>query len=176
MKTTKTMTCPASAAAVPSVTTGLFAFAVLLGLGVAGSSTALAESWTIKSGRNIGTLQPTDSRKLADGSMYLTGGSKQLVETEDATYPVTGQSMDCRWMCKIPANGKDGTCITLCSGVDKDGDLFSFRAVAFGAGKYEVGPGTGKYANSTGGGTFETIQAVDPVLSETRWKGTLQLK
>jgi hypothetical protein len=154
----------------------IFAFALLLGLGVVGCSPALAQSWTIKSGRNIGTLLPTESRKLPDGSTYLTGGSKQLVETEDPTYPVTGQSMDCRWMCRIPVNGKDGACITLCGGVDKDGDLFSFRALAFGAGSYEVGPGTGKYARAAGGGTFETVQTDDPALSYVRWKGTLQLK
>jgi len=157
-------------------TKSIFAFAVLIALGVVCSSSALAQSWSIKSGRNIGTLLPSESRKLPDGSTYLTGGSKQLVETEDPSYPVTGQSMDCRWMCRIPANGKDGSCITLCAGVDKDGDLFSFRALAFGAGKYEVGPGTGKYANATGGGTFETVQTDDPALSYVRWKGTLQVK
>jgi hypothetical protein len=139
-------------------------------------SPALAQSWKINSGRNVGTLLPAESHKLADGSTYLIGGSKQLVVTEDATYPITGQSMDCRWICRIPANGKDGACITLCGGVDKDGDLFSFRALAFGAGSYEVGPGTGKYAKATGGGTFETVPTADPAIAHTQWKGTLQLK
>jgi hypothetical protein len=97
------------------------------------------------------------------------------VSTEDATYPVTGSSMDCRWSCKIAASGSEGACVTLCAGVDKDGDLFSFRALAFGGGKYEVGPGTGKYANATGGGTFETVPTDDPGLAYVRWRGTLQL-
>ena len=152
------------------------AFAVLVGLGVASVSPALAQSWKINNGQNFGTLLPTETRKLTDGSTYLTGGGKYLVETEDPTYPITGQSMDCRWICRIPANGKDGSCITLCGGVDKDGDLFSFRALAFGAGSYEVGPGTGKYSKATGGGTFETVPADDPALTHMRWKGTLQLK
>ena len=149
---------------------------VLLALGVACATPALAQSWKINNGRNTGALLPIESRKLPDGGTYLTGGSKVLVETEDPTYPITGQSMDCRWMCKIAANGKDGNCITLCAGVDKDGDLFSFRALAFGAGGYEVGPGTGKYAKASGGGTFESAPADDPALAHMRWKGTLQLK
>jgi hypothetical protein len=156
--------------------TDMLALSLLLILGAASASPALAQSWKINSGRNIGALLPTESRKLADGGTYLTGGSRQLVETEDPTYPITGQSMDCRWMCRIHANGKDGSCITLCAGVDKDGDLFSFRALAFGGGSYEVGPGTGKFAKATGGGTFETLTTDDPALSYVRWKGTLQLK
>ena len=162
--------------AASSIRKSALAFAVLLGLGVVSASSALAQSWKINSGRNIGTLLPAESRKLADGSTYLTGGSKVLVETEDPTYPVTGQTMDCRWICRIPGTGKDGSCITLCGGVDKDGDLFSFRALAFGAGVYEVGPGTGKYSKATGGGTFETVQTADPALTHMQWKGTLQLK
>jgi hypothetical protein len=155
---------------------GALVVAAMLGLGVASVGPALGQSWKINSGRNVGTLLPTDSRKLSDGSTYLTGGSKVLVETEDPTYPITGQSMDCRWMCRIPASGKDGACITLCGGVDKDGDLFRFRALAFGGGSYEVGPGTGKYSKASGGGTFETLPADDPTLAHVRWKGTLQLK
>ena len=111
---------------------------LMLALGVASVSPALAQSWKINSGRNVGALSPMGSRKLPDGSTYLTGGSKVFVETEDATYPITGQSMDCRWICRIPANGKDGLCSTLCGGVDKDGDLFSFRSMGFAAGNYEV--------------------------------------
>ena len=155
---------------------GILAVGLMLTLGLVAASPALAQSWKINNGRNIGTLLPTETRKLADGSTYLTGGSKVLVETEDPTYPITGQSMECRWICKIPANGKDGACITLCGGVDKDGDLFSFRALAFGAGAYEVGPGTGKYSKASGGGTFEPGPADDPALAHVRWKGTLQLK
>jgi hypothetical protein len=150
--------------------------AALLALCAASIAPALAQSWKINSGRNVGALLPTESRKLADGSTYLTGGSRVLVETEDPTYPVTGQAMDCRWICRIPANGKDGNCITLCGGVDKDGDLFSFRALAFGGGSYEVGPGTGKYAKASGGGTFESLPSDDPALTQMRWKGTLQLR
>jgi hypothetical protein len=139
-------------------------------------SIALAQSWKINSGRNTGMLLPAETRTLSDGGTYLTGGSKQVVETEDPTYPINGQSMDCRWVCRIPASGKDGACITLCAGVDKDGDLFSFRALAFGAGSYEVGPGTGKYSKATGGGTFETLTPDDPALSHVKWRGTLHLK
>src|SRR5215831_15312777 len=113
MKATKKICCSRS------LTLG---FAIFVGLDILCSSSALAQSWTIKSGRNIGTLLPSETRKLPDGSTYMTGGSKQLVETEDPTYPVTGQSMDCRWMCRVAADGKDGSCITLCAGVDKDGD------------------------------------------------------
>ena len=149
---------------------------LVLTLGVAAVCPALAQSWKINSGRNVGTLLPTESRKLPDGSTYLTGGSKVFVETEDASYPITGQSMECRWICKIPANGKDASCVTLCGGVDKDGDLFSFRAPGAGASSYEVGAGTGKYAKASGGGTFETVTPDDPALTVTRWKGTLQLK
>ena len=137
---------------------------------------AHAQSWSIKDGRNTGMVLPSESRKLQDGSTYLTGGSRVHVSTEDATYPVTGSSMDCRWSCKIAASGSEGACVTLCAGVDKDGDLFSFRALAFGGGKYEVGPGTGKYANATGGGTFETVPTDDPGLAYVRWRGTLQLR
>ena len=155
---------------------GALAFGVMVLLAVGSAPPALAQSWKINSGRNVGTLLPTDTRKLADGSTYLTGGSKVLVETEDQTYPITGQTMDCRWICRIPSNGKDGSCITLCGGVDKDGDLFSFTALAFGAGTYEVGPGTGKYGKATGGGTFETVPTADPALAYVRWKGTPQLK
>ena len=78
-------------------------------------------------------------------------------------------------MCRIPPDGK-GACITMCAGVDKAGDLFSFRALAFGAGKYEVRPGTGKYANATGAETFEIVQTDDPAIAYARWKGTLDLK
>ena len=152
------------------------AFILTVALGLASTAPAFAQSWKINAGRNIGVLLSTESHKLADGSSYVTGGSKQVVETEDATYPLNGHSMDCRWICRIPASGKDGACITLCGGVDKDGDLFSFRALAFGAGSYEVGPGTGKYAKAAGGGTFESLTTEDPTLAYTRWKGTLQLK
>ena len=145
-------------------------------LALACNSAAHAQSWSIKEGRNSGMLLPTESRKIPDGGTYLTGGSRVHVSTEDPTYPVTGCSMDCRWSCKIAASGSDGACITLCAGVDKDGDLFSFRSLAFGAGKYEVGPGTGKYANATGGGTFETVPTDDPSLAYMRWRGTLQLR
>ena len=149
---------------------------VCAGLISAGGTPALADSWSIKSGRNIGALVPAETRKLPDGSTYVSGGSKQLVVTEDLTYPITGQSMECRWICKIHESGQDGTCVTLCAGVDQDGDLFSFRALSFGPGKYEVGPGTGKYAGATGGGTFEPGPAADPALAYTVWKGTLKLK
>ncbi len=139
-------------------------------------TSALAQSWKIAAGRNVGAMLPMETRKLADGSTYLTGGSKQIVETEDPTYPLNGASMDCRWICRVPANGKDGACITLCGGVDKDGDLFSFRSLAFGAGSYEVGPGTGKFSKASGGGSFESPAADDPALAVIRWKGTLHLK
>jgi hypothetical protein len=139
------------------------------------SGAASAQSWSIKDGRNTGMLLPTESRKLSDGSTYLTGGSRVHVATEDPTYPITGCSMDCRWSCKIAASGSEGACVSQCAGVDKDGDLFSFRALAFGAGKYEVGPGTGKYANAAGGGTFEPVPTDDPGLTYTRWRGTLRL-
>lgn len=152
------------------------ALALVLASGLFSVSPAYAQSWKINAGHNVGTLLPTESHKLADGSTYLTGGSKVLVGAEDATYPLTGQSMDCRWICRIPANGRDGACITLCGGVDKDGDLFSVRALAFGAGNYEIGPGTGKYSKAFGGGTFETLAVDDPALTHIRWKGTLQLK
>ena len=144
-----------------------------LALGCIG--TTHAQSWTIKDGRNSGMLTPSESRKLSDGGMYLTGGSKVYVSTEDPTYPITGRSMDCRWSCKIAASGSEGLCVTLCAGVDKDGDLFNFHAQGFGAGKYEVTPGTGKYANATGGGTFESVSTDDPSLAYTRWRGTLRL-
>ncbi len=152
------------------------ALALMLALGVGSVTPVIAQSWKINNGRNYGAFLPSESRQLSDGSTYVTGGARYLVETEDPTYPITGQSMDCRWMCKVKADGKDGSCITLCGGVDKDGDLFSFRALAFGGGSYEVGPGTGKYARASGGGTFETLPADDPALTLTRWKGTLQLK
>lgn len=149
---------------------------VTVTLASAAATSTFAQSWKIATGRNIGAMMPTETRKLPDGSTYLTGGSKQIVETEDSTYPLNGASMDCRWICRIPANGKDGACVTLCGGVDRDGDLFSFRALAFGAGSYEVGPGTGKYSKAAGGGTFETPATDDPALAVTRWKGTLHLK
>lgn len=152
------------------------ALAIALSLVSALPTSTLAQSWKINSGRNIGMLLPAETRTLADGGTYLTGGSKQVVETEDPTYPITGQSMECRWMCRIAPGGADGACITLCAGVDKDGDLFSFRAFAFGAGNYEVGPGTGKYAKATGGGSFETLTTDDPALSHVKWRGTLRLK
>ena len=149
---------------------------VAAGLVSAGGTPAFADSWSIKSGQNIGALVPAETRKLPDGSTYVSGGSKQLVVTEDPSYPITGQSMECRWICKINDGGADGACVTMCAGVDKDGDLFSFRALSFGPGKYEVGPGTGKYAGATGGGTFEPGPADDPALAYTVWKGTLKLK
>lgn len=140
------------------------------------AGTASAQSWNIKEGRNTGMLLPMESRKLADGSTFLTGGSRVHVATEDATYPVTGCSMECRWGCKVSASGTEGNCITQCVGVDKDGDLFSFRALAFGAGKYEVGFGTGKYSNASGAGSFETVSTDDPGLVYVRWRGTLTLR
>ena len=151
---------------------------ILVGAGFfsTGGTPAFAESWSIKSGQNIGVLLPAESRKLSDGSTYVSGGSKQLVVTEDSSYPITGQSMECRWICKIDDDGADGACVTMCAGVDEDGDLFSFRALSFGPGKYEVGPGTGKYEGATGGGTFEAGPVDDPALSYVVWKGTLKLK
>ncbi len=145
-------------------------------LALACSPVAYAQSWNIKDGRNTGMVLQSESRKLPDGGTYLTGGSKVHVSTEDATYPISGCSMDCRWTCKIAASGSEGACVTLCAGVDKDGDLFSFRALAFGAGKFEFGPGTGKYANASGGGTFESVPTDDPALAYVRWRGTLQLR
>lgn len=64
--------------------------------------------------------------------------------------------------------GAERICVTHCAGVDEDGDLFSFRAMAFGAGKYEMGPGTGKYAHGMGGGTFEPLPTVDPASTPVR--------
>lgn len=148
---------------------------LILALGLVATVPALAQSWKINNGNNYGTVLPTETRKMPDGGTYLTGGGKYLVETEDPSYPITGQSMDCRWFCRVSPSGKDGSCITLCGGVDKDGDLFSFRALAFGAGNYEVGPGTGKYSKASGGGTFESVPSDDPALTHMRWKGTLQL-
>src|SRR5215813_3418331 len=118
------------ATAAGSIIKNALALTMLLGLAIASATPALAQSWKINNGRNYGTLLPTDTRKLSDGGTYVTGGGKFLVETEDPTYPITGQSMDGRWFCRISGNGKDGSCITLCGGVDKDGDLFSFRALA----------------------------------------------
>jgi hypothetical protein len=149
---------------------------LLLTLGICSGTPALAQSWKIEAGRNVGVLLPAENHKLADGSTYSTGGSRQVVLTEDSTYPITGQSMDCRWICKIAADGQDGACITLCGGVDEDGDLFSFRSLSFGAGSYEVGPGTGKYSNATGGGAFEPVPTSDPTLSHVKWRGTLRIR
>jgi hypothetical protein len=156
--------------------TGACGLLACIALALVWSAGAHAQSWSIKEGRNVGVLLPSESRKLPDGGTYLTGGSKVHVLTEDASYPVTGCSMDCRWTCKIAASGSEGTCLTLCVGVDKDGDLFSFRALGFATGKYEVGAGTGKYANATGGGTFEPLPTDDPALTGVRWRGTLQLR
>jgi hypothetical protein len=156
--------------------TRAYLLGLMLAMGVLSAAPAAAQSWKISDGRNYGMLLPTDTRKLPDGASYLTGGARYVVETEDPSYPVTGQSMDCRWICKVPANGKDVACITFCGGIDKDGDLFSFRAPAGGPNSYEVGPGTGKYAKATGGGTFETLAPADPALTIIRWRGTLQLK
>jgi len=64
--------------------------AVGAGLFSVSGTPALAESWSIKSGKNIGALVPAETRKLPDGSTYVSGGSKQLVVTEDPTYPITG--------------------------------------------------------------------------------------
>jgi hypothetical protein len=139
-------------------------------------ASAHAQSWSIKDGRNTGMLLPSESRKLADGTTVVSGGSRVHVSTEDATYPAHGASMECRWVCRIAASGTEGNCVTSCVGVDKDGDLFSFRSLSFGAGKYEVGLGTGKYANATGGGTYETVPTDDPALTHSRWRGTLQLR
>ncbi len=143
-------------------------------LSMTGTSQVLAQSWKISRGYNVGALLPSESRKSADGGTYLTGGARYLVDTEDPTYPITGQSMDCRWFCKVSADGSETDCLTMCAGVDKDGDLFTFRA--FGDNTYEVGPGMGKYRNATGDGTFEMLQPDDPALSAIRFKGTLRLK
>jgi hypothetical protein len=56
---------------------------ISLMLSLASASSALAQSWKISNGRSVGALLPTENRKLADGSAYLTGGSRVLVETED---------------------------------------------------------------------------------------------
>jgi len=148
--------------------------ALVLALGAASVSSAFAQSWKISRGLNIGALTPTESRKLPDGGTYLSGGARYVVDTEDPTYPITAQSMDCRWMCKVPATGKEASCVTVCGGADKDGDLFAFRST--GPGSYEAIPGTGKYAKASGGGTFELLQPDDPAMTLTRWKGTLNLK
>ena len=150
----------------------------ILAAGAAVAAAALpaaqAQNWKVARGYNVGAQAPMETRKTADGGTYLTGGARYYVDTEDPSYPVTGQSMDCRWMCKIPSTGKDVACLTLCAGVDKDGDLFSFRST--GANTYEAVPGTGKYSKASGGGTFETAQPDDPALTVTRWKGTLNLR
>lgn len=148
---------------------GLCAF-----LSVTATSFAFAQSWNISRGYNVGALLPTETRKSTDGGTYLTGGARYLVDTEDPTYPITGQSMDCRWFCKVSADGSETDCLTMCAGVDKDGDLFTFRG--FGDNTYQVGPGTGKYMHATGGGTFEMLQPDDPALTAIRFKGTLNLK
>jgi hypothetical protein len=153
---------------------GKLTLGIVLAVGIVAVPPAFAQSWKITRGLNIGAVQPTETRKLPDGTVYLTGGARYLVDTEDPTYPVSGQSMDCRWMCKVPVGGKDVACLTVCAGMDKDGDLFSFRG--FGGNTYEVGPGTGKYSKASGGGTFESLQADDPALTAIRWKGTLNLK
>jgi len=147
---------------------------LVVALGLITSAPVFAQSWKITRGYNVGALLPSESRNLPDGSTYLTGGARYLVDTEDPTYPITGQSMDCRWMCKATADGGDVTCLTMCGGVDKDGDLFTFRG--FGGNTYEVGPGTGKYRRATGGGTFEMLQPADPALTAIRFKGTLELR
>jgi len=160
--------------AVSKKNTGCLAVGLILSLGVVAVSPAIAQSWNITRGYNVGALLPNETRKLPDGSLYLTGGGRYLVDTEDPTYPISGQSMDCRWLCKVPATGKDAACLTICGGVDKDGDLFTFRS--FGGNTYEVGPGTGKFSKATGGGTYESWQPADPALSAMRFKGTLTLK
>ena len=139
-------------------------------------ASAHGQSWSIKDGRNTGMLLPSESRKLADGATLVSGGSKVHISTEDATYPLQGASMECRWVCRVAPGGTEGNCVTSCVGVDKDGDLFSFRSLSFGAGKYETGLGTGKYTNATGGGTYETVPTDDPALAYSRWRGTLQLR
>ncbi len=147
---------------------------LLFALGTIVATPVFAQSWKITRGYNVGTLLPTETRNLAGGGTYLTGGARYLVDTEDPTYPITAQSMDCRWFCKVSADGNETACLTTCAGIDKDGDLFTFRG--FGGDTYEVGPGTGKYRNATGGGTFEMLQPDDPALSAIRFKGTLHLK
>jgi hypothetical protein len=147
---------------------------LVLGTGIA--PLAAGEAWTISQGRNIGTVVSVETRELADGSTYMTGRAKVAVETEDPSYPITGEAMECTWMCRVPADGGDGACVMFCSGVDKDGDLFSFVAEAWGAGTYTVGPGTGKYVGATGGGTFAPVTLSDPALSYNTWEGTLELK
>lgn len=154
------------------------AYLILLGSAVALLTTgaALAQSWSIKDGRNTGMLLPSESRKLSDGATLVSGGSKVHVSADDTTYPIHGASMECRWVCRVAQTGTEGNCVTTCTGVDKDGDLFSFRSLSFGAGKYEVGFGTGKFSNASGGGTYETVPTGDPSLAYSRWRGTLQLR
>jgi hypothetical protein len=152
--------------AVPATNYRNFALGLMLALGLVSMPSAFAQSWKITRGLNIGALTATESRKLPDGGTYLSGGARYVVDTEDPTYPITAQSMDCRWMCKVPAAGKDVACVTMCAGADKDGDLFAFRSS--GPGTYEAIPGTGKYMKASGGGSFESVQPDDPAMTLSR--------
>ena len=52
------------------------ALGLLLALEAALIPAAMAQSWKINNGRNYGAVLPTESRKMADGGPYLTGGAR----------------------------------------------------------------------------------------------------
>ena len=47
--------------------------------------TSFAQSWKVTRGYSVGALLPSETRKLSDGSTYLTRGARYLVDTEDPT-------------------------------------------------------------------------------------------
>ena len=144
------------------------AFVMVLGLA------AIANAGEV-GGHNIAQAKKSIETDLGNGKMFVTTGNHTVCRTTDANHPLNDASGDCDGGCVMNAEG-DGECLGSCTWADKDGDLAFFTWSGVTSGTWKFRGGTGKYAEATGKGTWETSGVYAGGMVRNSWSGAIEMK
>ncbi len=118
------------------------------------------------------TMVPVASETidLADGGSVLrqTFAGVTIADDHDSIFHLTNQN--CSFTTVLAADGTVAVSNGFCDAVDSDGDVFGAwgHADAQG-GNWRIIPGTGKFSDIAGGGTYSTAVSWPGGRSATRW-------
>jgi len=108
----------------------------------------------------------------ADGGMLILSVVTGVVISDDKESPLHHLTSDCMFNTAVGPDGAVESSVGFCTQRDADGDMYGAwgHADAEG-GEWRMIPGSGKFANASGGGTYYTQSQWDDGRSIIRWTG-----
>ncbi len=130
-----------------------------------------AQAQAIQAAGHVAVVQvDTDTIDLANGGSILrqTFAGVTIADDHDSVFHLTNQN--CQFITVLAADGTVTVSNGFCDAVDSDGDVFSAwgHADAQG-GNWRIIPGTGKFSDIAGGGTYGTAASWPDGRSAIRW-------